>query len=157
MKRNEKMRIFLSFLSFFWRKNVFFMILNVIFWFLDHQNHVVSNLLRPAALFSLAEWLWLFGWRDGWWVQVTSEDGIGRSYCTSYVHQPTCRITQWNQSLWSFQPAMLVCKLDDLRCMIWYIICVQWITSRMQLITSIFNRLTRIYGRHICIYKCSYT
>ena len=35
---------------------MFFMILNVIFWFLDHQNHVGSNLLRPAALLSLADW-----------------------------------------------------------------------------------------------------
>ena len=52
------LNLFISFYIFLYRfsgEKMFFMILNVIFWFLDHQNHVVSNLLRPAALFSLAD------------------------------------------------------------------------------------------------------
>ena len=46
--------IFLAKNTMFLSLNYFF---NAFFWFWEHQKHVLSNPLRPAALFSLAE-LW---------------------------------------------------------------------------------------------------
>ena len=43
------------FISLFWRKKENMILKCVFFWFSDHPNHVVTNLLQPAPPLSLAE------------------------------------------------------------------------------------------------------
>ena len=51
------------YIVFFWWKKMFFLFYDFecFFWFLDQQNHVVSNPLRPTALLSLAECFGILG------------------------------------------------------------------------------------------------